>query len=132
MSRVVYDSLVLPNCVIKIEEESGFFQNIIEWETWNRVNYTEHSRWFAQCKWISSNGSVLIMERTRPASPTELPDRLPVFLSDFKQANFGMVQSQTREGGKGQDWFVCHDYGTNRLFEKGMSRRMQKVDWGDR
>lgn len=132
MSREVYSSKLLPDCVVKIEQPGGFFQNIVEWETWQRVKYTEHSRWFAECKWISPNGSVLIMERTRPAAPSERPDSLPVFLTDFKATNFGMVSSVGKNGSTGKDWFVCHDYGTNMLFERGMVKRMRKVDWSDR
>lgn len=69
MSRQVFTSKLLPDCVIKIEDTAGQFQNVVEWETWNRVKGTDASRWFAECRWISSNGAILIMERTRPASP---------------------------------------------------------------
>lgn len=121
MSRAVWTSKIVPDCVVKVEERSGFFQNVVEWETWQRVKDTEHARWFAPCRWISPNGAILVMERTRPASDRDYLDKMPVFLSDFKRRNYGMAG----------DRLVCHDYGTNMLFEKGLSARMAKVDWSD-
>lgn len=40
-----------------------------------------------------------------------------------------MVGSKTKAGKPGKDWLVCHDYGTNLLFENGMSKKMRKVTW---
>ena len=40
MSRQVFSSRLLPDCVIKIEQGTGHFQNVIEWETWQRVRNT--------------------------------------------------------------------------------------------
>lgn len=121
MSRAVWASKLLPSCVIKVEERGGMFQNVVEWETWQRVKDTPLSRWFAECKSISPNGAVLVMERTRPASDRDYPDKMPVFLGDFKRRNYGMVGKH----------LVCHDYGTNCLFEYGMSKRLIKVVWSD-
>jgi len=121
MSRAVWDSKVLPDCVIKVEETSGMFQNVVEWETWQRVKDTPMSRWFAECRWISPNGSVLIMERTKPASDDRYPEKMPAFLSDFKRRNYGMIG----------EFLVCHDYGTNMLFEHGMTKRLVKANWTD-
>lgn len=131
MSRNVFSSALLPDCVIKVEAGGGRFQNVVEWETWQRVKWTPAGRWFAECKWISPNGMILVMERTRPAAPAERPERLPAFLTDTKTTNFGMVPSTTRAGKPGPEWFVCHDYGTNLLFENGMTKRTRKVEWTD-
>ena len=121
ISREVFSSKLLPDCVIKIEEGGASFQNVVEWETWKRVVGTPASRWFAECRWISPNGSVLIMERTREPRPEDYPKKMPAFLGDFKRTNYGMVGKH----------LVCHDYGTNLLFENGMTTRMQSVDWWD-
>lgn len=126
MSRQVFSSRLLPDCVVKIEQGTGHFQNVIEWETWQRVRDTPASRWFAACRWISPNGQILIMERTRPAAPAEFPDKLPVFLTDLKRTNYGMAKTN---GDK--EWFVCHDYGTHMLFEHGMTKRLKKAEWWD-
>jgi len=131
MSRNVFSSKLLPDCVVKVEEGSGQFQNVVEWETWQRVKDTEHSRWFAACRWISPNGTILIMERTRPPAPQEFPEKMPVFLCDFKRTNYGMAKSTDRKGASGADWLVCHDYGTHLMFENGMTKRLKKAEWWD-
>lgn len=131
MSRNVFSSKILPDCVIKVEEGSGQFQNVIEWETWQRVKDTPASRWFAACKWISPNGTLLVMERTRPPGMGDYPEKMPVFLCDFKRANFGLSQLPDVKTGKPTNTFVCHDYGTNLLFENGMSKRLRAANWWD-
>lgn len=118
MSRSVWSSLLLPDCVVKVEDDTARFQNVVEWETWQRVKDTPYAKWFAPCRWISPNGIVLVMERTIPT--VKYPDKMPVFLCDFKKSNYGMLKGS----------LVCHDYGTNLLFEYGMTKRMRKVtEW---
>lgn len=131
MSRQVFICKLLPDHVVKVEEGAGRFQNVIEWETWQRVKDTPTSRWFAACKWISPNGTLLVMERTRPAARKEFPDRLPSFLCDFKRTNYGMASTVGRHGQPGKEWFVCHDYGTHLMLENGMAERLRKVEWWD-
>lgn len=129
MSRTVFSSKLLPRSVIKTEDVAQKFQNVIEWETWQRVKDTAYSRWFAECQWISTDGSVLIMERTQPATPAEYPVQMPRFLTDFKRRNYGI--SPSNKDGTGKRWLVCHDYGTHLLFEHGMSRALRKAHWTD-
>lgn len=128
MSRQVFSSKLLPDCVVKVEETPGRFQNVVEWETWQRVKDTEFSRWFAACRWISPNGSILIMERTRQPAPSEFLDLMPAFLCDFKRTNYGMLPPGPSRTGKA-DFLVCHDYGTHLMFENGMTKRMRKANW---
>jgi hypothetical protein len=127
MSRRAFSSKLMPTCVVKVEDGAGQFQNVIEWETWDRVQETEFARWFAPCRFISANGALLVMDRTRPPAPHEFPKRMPVFLTDFKRTNYGML----RDPKTGVERFVCHDYGTHLLFEEGMSRRLRKAAWWD-
>jgi len=61
IARVVYDSVLLPDCVIKVEQGPHSFQNIIEWQVWQSVSQTEHSKWFAECRHISPCGRILVM-----------------------------------------------------------------------
>lgn len=129
MSRQVFDSRLLPDCVVKVENVAGHFQNVMEWETWQRVKSTPHARWFAACRWISNNGEILIMERTVPAARSEFPDKMPAYLCDFKRTNFGMTFCPAGRGGQRTGRLVCHDYGTNLLLEKGLTKRMRKVQW---
>lgn len=131
MSRNVFSSKVLPDCVIKIEDGAGQFQNVIEWETWQRVKDTEASRWFAECRWISPNGSVLVMERTRTPDLARYPSHMPAFLCDFKRTNYGLSVAVDPKTGRQGSHFVCHDYGTHLMFENGMTKRMRKAEWWD-
>lgn len=117
IGRTVYSSRILKDCVVKVESNSGSFQNIIEWETWNRVKETPFAKWFAPCEWISPNGIVLVMKRTTPIA--KYPEKMPVFLTDFKKTNYGLYNKKV----------VCHDYGTNLLFEYGMNNKLKRADW---
>lgn len=130
MTRTVYSSLLLPDCVIKVENDSyrSHFQNIAEWQVWQMVRSTPAARWFAQCKWLSPDGRILIMERTRPALPKRYPDKVPVWFTDLKRSNWGLVDDN-----KGAHrWLVCHDYGTSLAIQEGtVTKRMRKAEWHD-
>ena len=117
--RTVYVCDFVPGLVFKVEDQARSFQNVIEWETWERIRETKLARWFAPCVAISPCGGILVMKRTEPL--THFPDRMPVFFTDFKRANYGELAGEP----------VCHDYGTNLLMENGMSSRLKKVKWWD-
>lgn len=126
MSRKVYECALMPGYVVKIEEDSCF-QNIFEYETWSQVGYTPYAKWFAKVEWISKNGLILIQERTRPAEVEEMPRRLPVWLTDTKKTNYGIIKRNNKK------LFVCHDYGTNSLIENGLkSKQTYKPVWYER
>jgi hypothetical protein len=114
--RAVYLSKLLPDCVIKMELGDRF-ANVIEWEVWNAVKDTEHAKWFAPCLHLSPNGMILVQQKTEPAY--EYPKEIPAYFTDIKGENFGMLNGN----------FVCHDYGNNLLMERGMTKRMRKVNW---
>ncbi len=128
MSREVFECALLPGYVVKVETDRQRFQNVIEWETWNTVVGTAASRWFAECKWISPNGKILIQERTRPPAPTEFLDRVPVWFTDLKRTNWGMARAG--KDGTGRQFLVCHDYGTSLALQEGTStKRMKRAEW---
>lgn len=119
IGREVYECRLDPSLVIKIETGAGSFQNIVEWETWDEVVGTEFEKWFAPCVSISGAGVVLVQKKTKVISSNKLPDKMPSFLGDFKQGNFGMYKGH-----------ICaHDYGRTRLMEKGLTKRMRPVNW---
>lgn len=102
MSRVVYVFPFDKTKVIKVENTSGKFQNVIEWEFWHTHQYnTKVSKWLAPCHYISDCGTFLIMERTEGLPLFRLPEKLPRFLTDKKKENFGLLNNK----------IVCHDYG---------------------
>lgn len=102
-SRRVYECAFNESKVIKLEW-SNTYQNIIEWETWERVrDKPTIAKWFAPCIQMSRNGLLLIQTRAEPLPKNyHLPRRLPGFLSDIKADNFGLINGA----------LVCTDYGT--------------------
>jgi hypothetical protein len=123
LSRTVYECRILPNCVVKCEDSEDYFQNVLEWQIWQRVKeWPAAARWFAPCRFISPDGKLLIMERTIEPRAKDYPTKMPVFLTDFKRTNYGMI------GGK----LVCHDYGVSLVMEHGFySKVMRRADWWD-
>ena len=121
MTRDVYECNLRPDCVVKVENADvrSHFQNLQEWMVWGRVCGTDLEKWFAPVVQISPNGRILLMKRTLPSHTEGLPDKVPVFFTDFKRANYGFYQGK----------FVCHDYGSHLLMERGMSKRLRTVNW---
>lgn len=120
IGRKVYVCRLDPRFVVKVEDRGEAFQNIVEWETWQAVREDREARWFAPCVSISPAGSVLIQRRTEPASHSEYPKRMPVFLGDYKRENFGMLDGK----------LVCHDYGLLTNLTNGVyNKTTRAADW---
>jgi len=117
ISREVYAARFMPNMVIKFEHSDRMFANIAEWQLWNEVQHTDAAKWLAPCDAISPCGKVLIQRRTKPAR--SYPKKIPVWLTDEKRANFGMIGRR----------FVCHDYAANLVASYGTSGRLKNADW---
>lgn len=110
IARSVYVFRPNPTLVVKIEEDAGSFQNIIEWTTWNEVSDTKWAVWFAPCHHISPCGTALIQSRTHPLGTP--PDKIPNFFADLKPENWGMLDGRP----------VAHDYGYTCLSSMGLAR----------
>ena len=90
MSRQVCIHPTDKNKVIKIENSKSHFQNVIEWEMWQRYKNTQKvARWLAPCYAISHSGTFLVMERVKDIEKP--PHQLPTFLNDHKLTNFGKM-----------------------------------------
>lgn len=129
-SRKVFECALLPDAVVKVEEGPRSFENIVEWTIWQQVVGTPASRWFAECRWISPEGHVLIMERTTPARLKDLPLEVPQWCSDLKRTNWG-IAADDKDSGR---WAVCHDYGwlSSQVIKHGTaSKRLRKAEWID-
>ena len=116
ISRAVYECKIFDDAVVKIEY-GDYFQNIYEFQAWQRVELTDFSKWFAPCIRISPSGKILIQKRT-----TDLhlyPAKIPAFFTDVRCDNWGKYKNRP----------VCHDYGLNLLMEVGMTKRMRKANW---
>lgn len=105
VGRTVYEyRMNKADTVIKIEENSCSFQNILEWEAWLTFRETAFGKkWLAPCIRISACGIYLLQARTRPPGPTyKWPKKLPYIMTDRKRENFGILNGR----------LVLHDYGT--------------------
>jgi hypothetical protein len=88
------------------------------------MHVPEVYKWFAKIHMMSATGRYLVMEKTRRPENHEWPTHLPAYLTDRKRENFGVSMIT--------GLFVAHDYGHHLLHENGMTKRMTKVDWGEK
>lgn len=123
MSRQVYLCRQDHTAVIKVEAQSGRFQNVLEWEVWQTVKETKLKKYFAPCIAISDCGTILIQKRADPLRKEEYPKKIPVFFGDTKYQNFGKIGKQ----------FVCIDYGTAHIpaLNKNLTNKLKKADFWD-
>lgn len=129
IGRQVYVLLTDPTKVVKVETEAYSFQNALEWATWKEATGTKLERYLAPCHFISPCGIVLIQSRVQPLPTAEEEKvagtdvlkgvKLPRFLTDFKRANYGILNGQV----------VACDYGTNMAITYGATGHMKKPDW---
>lgn len=116
IGRVVYRHLHDPSLVIKIEEKSGSFQNIIEWDIWQSLCHAKPvAKWLAPCVAISPSGIILIQKYAHDITG-KLPKKMPASLCDFKKENYGIYN----------DHIVCRDYGTAKL---NFATKLNKNEW---
>ena len=118
--RSVYEYNLDSKYVIKIEPLNTNC-NITEYLLWNEIRGLTGELawvkdWFAPVKWMSPNGRVLVMERTKQDYKKKKPTEIPKFMWDVKEDNFGWLGKK----------YVCHDYGQFYNFIH-YSKAMQKV-----
>lgn len=103
ISRTVYECRLRPELVVKVE--SGVdrrFANVFEHAFWQDYRHQPKvAQWLAPCERISPDGRILLQRRADPlARGYELPEKLPTFLTDHKESNFGLIDGR----------LVCLDY----------------------
>lgn len=120
--RSVFDYNLDNKYVIKIEPRNTNC-NQTEYAIWDEVRWLKGdlawvTKWFAPIKWISPNGRILVMQKTSKKPRKEKPKKIPAFLWDVKEDNFGWIGNN----------YVCHDYGQfyNLIH---YSKKMKKVKW---
>jgi hypothetical protein len=112
--RTVYTYGLNRDWVVKIARVKdtglGRFDNIAEWDIYQnlKVHHPELLKYLAKPLHISSCGRVMIMERTTPLTDKDkLPKKIPAFLTDIKEDNWGRIGRR----------IVCHDYGNHNLYK---------------
>ena len=117
--RDVYEYNLDKRYVVKIQRDLSSFNNIVEWEIWCNVMYSEYKKHFAPCLWMSSNGRIMIQRKTSPITDKRpAPKDVPYFFADIKNENFGWI---------GKD-FVAHDYDYSmiRFVSNGLNNKTRK------
>lgn len=119
LSRLVFVLKDNPEFVIKWEDpRQGRFQNVREFCLWDYARWMfEAARWLAPISGISQCGNFLIMRRTRPCTECDMPDKVPIWMTDLKTPNFGWFDGRV----------VQHDYATTLLANGASNRRMKKA-----
>jgi hypothetical protein len=114
-TRAVYDYVLDPNWVVKIAKRHPN-DNVLEFDIWHLVKNMQESKWFAECKWLSPSGHLMLQRKTKPLS--KLPDLLPNVFTDIHLNNFGKIGNQV----------VCHDYAFT-LVRLIYLTKIKLVDW---
>lgn len=95
IARRVFEFLPDHDYVVKIEDIGGSFQNVTEWEFWQRNrDFKEVSKWLAPLKAISPSGTVLIQRRITPITAAQMPEKIPQWMNDVKLDHFGKVDGK--------------------------------------
>lgn len=122
ISRAVFEYAPDPKrWVVKIECDH-YNANVVEWNAWQRVQFTDHAKWFAPCGIMSPCGRVMLQRRCKPIkSYSEYPQKVPAHFTDLKYQNWGKLNGVV----------VCMDYASNLLIEEGMTKKMRVAKWWD-
>lgn len=123
VSRTVFEFAPDKTLVVKIEHNQARNQNASEYTFWEAVSYRpELARWFAGVHLASDMNAMILQTRTQPVTLAELKAKcplVPAFMSDLKVGNWGRIGRR----------YVCHDYGTALIPERGFTTRMQRAKW---
>ena len=117
--RDVFECKIRKDLVVKVEgSDFRYFANVREMSFWDEHQYHEGiAKWLAPCEYLSPDGRVLLQKKATPiARESDLPERLPSFLTDVKMENFGMLNGR----------IVCVDYA---MYLASVSTRMIKARW---
>lgn len=117
--RDVFECNLRPEFVVKVEiaQTYRYFANVHEMKFWDDWCLHEPvAKWLAPCEFLSPDGRILLQRRIEPIRTSELPDKLPGFLTDIKPCNFGYHNGR----------IVCCDYA---MTNPNANKRMKKVDW---
>lgn len=121
--RDVYVNAFNEKQVIKVAKDGyGAIANAKEFDIWNEVMGFKNDLqwvkdWFCPVVSLSSNNSILIMERTFDKPKKKRPEEVPAFMFDVHYNNFGWLGNR----------FVCHDYAAIPFFRDNVKKKFKKV-----
>lgn len=120
--RSVFNHNLDGGYVVKVEPQNTSC-NLVEYMIYEEVHHLTGDLdwvkdWFCPVTWISPNGRILVMKKTRQYENRKKPEKVPKFLWDVKSENFGWVGNK----------YMCHDYGQfyNMI---NYPRGMKKIIW---
>lgn len=117
--RTVYAFTPDQSLVLKHDNMDNY-SNISEMDVWEAARGTKWERWLAPCLWISGLGIWMLQKRTTPIEKTQLPKKVPGFLADLKDDNWGVLNGRV----------VCHDYGNHRALKMALEvSTLQPAKW---
>lgn len=119
VNRRVFRCALNPAYVVKVSDRVHCWQNINEWETWWYASKLM-AKWLAPCVAISPSGTYLVQRYCEPLREADLPKKLPRFLIDQKQENFGMLDGH----------LVARDYGTMVSLVSRIEG-VRRANWGE-
>jgi hypothetical protein len=118
--RDVFECRIRKDLVVKVEIDETFrtFANVDEMKFWSYYQYIPKvAAWLAPCEYMSQDGRILLQRRATPITDEKtLPEKMPMFLTDFKASNYGWINGN----------LVCVDYAYT---IRNPSTRPQKVHW---
>lgn len=120
--RSVFECNFDDRFVVKVEPRNSGC-NFIEYMIYDEVKWLKGDLewvkdWFAPVEWISPNGRILLMRRTKEYPKRKKPEKVPKFLWDLKTDNFGWYKGN----------YVCHDYGQLYNFIE-YKKTFKKINW---
>ena len=103
-SRDVYICEIMPEYVVKVAKDAvfnGVNQNYQEYRVCQQLIKTRWAKYLAPVFFASHNYIFLLQKKCLPLREHEIPKRVPRFLNDRKQDNWGVLNGKV----------VCFDYG---------------------
>ena len=122
VSRVVYDCLINDDYVVKIHKASweGINQNYNEFLIYSEAS-VKIRKYLAPIHWISDYNIVLFQRKCEPLQKKQIPKKIPRFLNDRKQENWGLLDGKV----------VCFDYGICKTTFNSIDTELVDWEWED-
>lgn len=95
--RDVFECRIRPDLVVKVETATDYrsFANVREELFYSENQYFKKiADWLAPIEFLSPDGRILLMKRCEPVKESDLPAKLPTWITDIKPENFGRLDGR--------------------------------------